>query len=134
MIQVIIQPGSIQVTGHAGAGPPGHDLVCAAVSTLVQTFVRSAEQLTDAQLHSDIAPGRAFVRYEGSPQVQLLADSFLLMCSVFLRSTQRRLRPPSRFGILRAETKRRDSYDPICHRRRHPDAAREEALHPKAVG
>ncbi len=39
------------------------------VSTLVQTFVRSAEQLTDTQLHSDIAPGRAFVRYEGSPQV-----------------------------------------------------------------
>ena len=47
MIQVIIRQGSIQVTGHAGAGPPGHDLVCAAVSTLVQTFVRSAEELTD---------------------------------------------------------------------------------------
>lgn len=78
MIQVIIQPGSIQVTGHAGAGPPGHDLVCAAVSTLVQTFVRSAEQLTDVQLHSDIAPGRAFVRYEESPQVNLLADSFFV--------------------------------------------------------
>ncbi len=78
MIQVIIRQGSIQVTGHAGAGPPGHDLVCAAVSTLVQTFVRSAEQLTDTQLHSDIAPGRAFVRYEGSPQVQLLADSFFV--------------------------------------------------------
>lgn len=78
MIQVIIQPGSIQVTGHAGAGPPGHDLVCAAVSTLVQTFVRSAEQLTDTPLHSDIAPGRAFVRYEGSPQAQLLADSFFV--------------------------------------------------------
>ena len=78
MIQVIIQPGSIQVTGHAGAGPPGHDLVCAAVSTLVQTFVRSAEELTDVQLHSDIAPGGAFVRYEGSPQVQLLTDSFFV--------------------------------------------------------
>ena len=78
MIQVIIQQGSIQVTGHAGAGPPGHDLVCAAVSTLVQTFVRSAEELTDTQLYSDIAPGGAFVRYEGSPQVQLLADSFFV--------------------------------------------------------
>lgn len=78
MIQVIIRQGSIQVTGHAGAGPPGHDLVCAAVSTLVQTFVRSAEELTDVPLHSDIAPGGAFVRYEGSPQVQLLADSFFV--------------------------------------------------------
>ena len=78
MIQVIIRQGSIQVTGHAGAGPPGHDLVCAAVSTLVQTFVQSAEELTDTQLHSDIAPGGAFVRYEGSPQVQLLTDSFFV--------------------------------------------------------
>ena len=78
MIQVIIRQGSIQVTGHAGAGPPGHDLVCAAVSTLVQTFVQSTEELTDTQLHSDIAPGGAFVRYEGSPQVQLLADSFFV--------------------------------------------------------
>ena len=78
MIQVIIRQGSIQVTGHAGAGPPGHDLVCAAVSTLVQTFVRSAEELTDVQVHSDMAPGGAFVRYEGSPQVQLLTDSFFV--------------------------------------------------------
>ena len=78
MIQVIIQPGSIQVTGHAGAGPPGHDLVCAAVSTLVQTFVRSAEQLTDAPLHSDIAPGGAFVRYEG--RCNCWPIPFLLAC------------------------------------------------------
>ncbi|MEI3111701.1 MAG: hypothetical protein V8S71_07835 [Oscillospiraceae bacterium] len=48
------------------------------VSTLVQTFVRSAEELTDVPLHSDIAPGGAFVRYEGSPQVQLLTDSFFV--------------------------------------------------------
>ena len=39
------------------------------VSTLVQTFVRSAEELTVVPLHSDIAPGGAFVRYEESPQV-----------------------------------------------------------------
>lgn len=78
MIQVIIRQGSIQVTGHAGAGPPGHDLVCAAVSALVQTFVRSAEELTDTTLNGDIAPGEAFVRYEESPQVNLLADSFFV--------------------------------------------------------
>lgn len=78
MIHIVICPDIICITGHAGAGPPGHDLVCAAVSTLVQTFVQSAEQLTDTQLHSDIAPGGAFVRYEGSPQMQLLADSFFV--------------------------------------------------------
>lgn len=78
MIHIVICPDIICITGHAGAGPPGHDLVCAAVSTLVQTFVRSAEELTDTPLHSDIAPGGAFVRYEESPQVNLLADSFFV--------------------------------------------------------
>ena len=76
MIQVIIQPGSIQVTGHAAKDRPAMTWSVRRVSTLVQTFVRSAEELTDVPLHSDIAPGRAFVRYEGSPQAQLLADSF----------------------------------------------------------
>lgn len=69
MIHIVVCLDIICITGHAGAGPPDHDLVCAAVSMLVQTFVRSAEELTDVPLHSDIAPGRAFVRYEGSPQV-----------------------------------------------------------------
>ena len=78
MIQVIIQLGSIQVAGHAGAGPPGQDPVCAAVSALLQTFVRSAQELTDTTLNGDIAPGGAFVRYEESPQVNLLADSFFV--------------------------------------------------------
>ena len=78
MIHIVICPDIICITGHAGAGSPGHDLVCAAVSTLVQTFVRSAQELTDTTLNGDIAPGGAFVRYEGSPQVQLLADSFFV--------------------------------------------------------
>ena len=78
MIHIVVCPDIICITGHAGEGSPDHDLVCAAVSTLVQTFVRSAEELTDVPLHSDIAPGGAFVRYEGSPQVQLLADSFFV--------------------------------------------------------
>ena len=69
MIHIVVCPDIICITGHAGEGSPDHDLVCAAVSTLVQTFVRSAEELTDTQLHSDIAPGGAVVRYEESPQV-----------------------------------------------------------------
>lgn len=78
MIHIVVCSDIICVTGHAGAGSPGHDLVCAAVSTLVQTFVRSAQELTDTTLNGDIAPGGAFVRYEESPQVNLLADSFFV--------------------------------------------------------
>ena len=69
MIHIVICPDIICITGHAGAGRPTMTWSVRRVSTLVQTFVRSAEQLTDTQLHSDIAPGGAFVRYEGSPQV-----------------------------------------------------------------
>lgn len=76
MIHIVVCSDIICVTGHAGAGPPGQDPVCAAVSALLQTFVRSAQELTDTTLNGDIAPGGAFVRYEESPQVNLLADSF----------------------------------------------------------
>lgn len=78
MIHIVVCSGMICVTGHAGAGPPGLDPVCAAVSALLQTFVLSAQELTDVTLYSDIAPGRAIVRYEESPQVKLLADSFFV--------------------------------------------------------
>lgn len=67
MIHIVVCSDIICVTGHAGAGPPGQDPVCAAVSALLQTFVRSAQELTDTTLDGDIAPGGAFVRYEESP-------------------------------------------------------------------
>ncbi|MDR3301200.1 MAG: ribosomal-processing cysteine protease Prp [Spirochaetaceae bacterium] len=35
---------SCRVVGHAGAGAPGGDIVCAAVSVLVRTFVRVVSQ------------------------------------------------------------------------------------------
>lgn len=34
----------IRVSGHAGAGPHGHDLVCAAVSALTQSLEINAER------------------------------------------------------------------------------------------
>ena len=34
----------IRVSGHAGAGPHGYDLVCAAVSALTQSLELNAEQ------------------------------------------------------------------------------------------
>lgn len=79
MIEVRFRPTEIRVTGHAGAGPPGHDLVCAAVSTLVETLVSSLEELTYDKVKSDIQPGRAVVEYRNlSPQGQWLVDSFFV--------------------------------------------------------
>jgi len=36
---------TVKVTGHAFAGEPGKDLVCAAVSTLAQTLANSVEEI-----------------------------------------------------------------------------------------
>ncbi len=79
MILIIIYPDRFTVTGHAGHDPPAHDIVCAGVSTLVQTFVASMEALTDAKVNSNLSSGRATVKY-GNPseRVKLLADSFLI--------------------------------------------------------
>lgn len=46
MIEVKRHSGGISFHGHAGYAPIGQDIVCAAVSTLVQTFLASVEELT----------------------------------------------------------------------------------------
>lgn len=46
MILITNQKGRITINGHAGYAPHGQDIVCAAVSALVQTFVASVEELT----------------------------------------------------------------------------------------
>ena len=64
MITINVNPGLLTITGHAGAGPPGHDIVCAAVSVLLQTLVASIEELTDDEIEYDINPGNARLEYE----------------------------------------------------------------------
>ena len=49
--------------GHAGYGPPGQDIVCAAVSTLVQGAVLALDMLVGDGLSVDAeTPGRVQVR------------------------------------------------------------------------
>ena len=54
----------VEVSGHANAAPRGKDLVCAAVSTLVQTFAGWAEeQGKKGKLETDVRmeEGRAVI-------------------------------------------------------------------------
>lgn len=50
MITINHQKGRITIDGHAGFAPIGQDIVCAAVSALVQTFIVSVEELTADEL------------------------------------------------------------------------------------
>lgn len=74
---------SAKLTGHAGSGEYGFDIVCASVSTLAINFVNALEALTvctpDLQL-DDIAGGymEITVPQDSSGDVQLLFEAFLL--------------------------------------------------------
>ena len=46
------------VEGHAGYGPRGQDIVCAAVSALAQTAVLALERLAGVEPQADIREGR----------------------------------------------------------------------------
>ncbi len=40
---------SLEISGHGGRGPKGSDILCAAVSTLGQTYVFSAARIEDVE-------------------------------------------------------------------------------------
>lgn len=63
MIEVSVREGEIKVSGHARYSAPGYDVVCAGVTALVQTFVRSVENLTEDKIEYELSPGRAEIRY-----------------------------------------------------------------------
>ena len=79
LIAISVHPGRITVSGHAGYADPGKDIVCAAVSALLQTLERSLESLTDDVIDCQIAPGSAQILFDGlSDRGRVLIDSFYI--------------------------------------------------------
>lgn len=79
MIEVSVRKDRIMVSGHAGYGPSGYDIVCAGVTALTQSLVRSIEYLTDDKIEYEISPGKADIYYGNlSEQSKILVDSFFI--------------------------------------------------------
>lgn len=79
MITIKHSDGCISVEGHAEYAPIGEDIVCAAVSTLIQVFVASVEELTNDTIRAELGAGKAFIQYKNlSEHAQLLLDSFFV--------------------------------------------------------
>lgn len=57
LIEVMVRDDGIRISGHAGYAESGKDIVCSAVSVLVQTLVKSIDDLTDDRLAREIGPG-----------------------------------------------------------------------------
>jgi uncharacterized protein YsxB (DUF464 family) len=66
MMDVRINPDKLTViaTGHANAprNEDGRDLVCCAVSTLMQTLIYSCQELRGVLVNHDVKPGDLFVQ------------------------------------------------------------------------
>lgn len=70
---------SIEITGHAGYAPHGQDIVCAGVSTLVQTLVQSIDELTNDAIEYYMVAGKVIITHGNlSATAQSLVDSFFV--------------------------------------------------------
>ena len=79
MIEVKVRKDHIEVLGHAGHAPPGQDIVCAGVSSLVQTLLVSIDSLAEDKIKYEISPGRADIYYGNlSEKSRTLVDSFFI--------------------------------------------------------
>lgn len=79
MIKVKHRENKIVISGHAGYAPIGQDIVCAAFSAILQTFVASAEELTNDEIKAQMAAGKTVIEYGNlSEQGQLLLSSFFI--------------------------------------------------------
>ena len=79
VIEIFIRDTGITITGHSGFAPPGQDIICAAVSTLVQTLICSIEKLTIDKIEYSLQSGNAEIRFGNlSDAARLLVDSFFV--------------------------------------------------------
>ena len=79
MIAVSVRKDKIQISGHANYAEEGKDIVCAGVTALTQTLVKSIEDFTEDKIEYDISPGRADIKYRNlSEKAKTLVDSFFI--------------------------------------------------------
>ena len=79
MIVIKKAAGSVSITGHANYAPHGQDIVCAAISTLVQTLIQSVEDLCTDTISYHLQPGSVEIKHGNlTKDAQLLLDSFFI--------------------------------------------------------
>lgn len=79
MIEVSVHEGEIKISGHANYAVFGSDIVCAGVTALAQTLIKSIKDLTDNKIEYEISPGRVDIKYGNlSEKSKTLVDSFFI--------------------------------------------------------
>lgn len=79
MITITRHKESLYIRGHAGYAEYGKDIVCAAISALLQTFIASVEELTEDEIKYSVQSGDAVIEHK-----ELTAKANLLLVSFFI--------------------------------------------------
>jgi uncharacterized protein YsxB (DUF464 family) len=81
LIAITYNKNSVSIKGHAGYAPIGQDIVCAGISTLVQTLIQSVEDLCTDEISYHLQPGSVEIKHGNlTKDAQLLLDSFFIGC------------------------------------------------------
>lgn len=85
MIKIKIEETSehirIEVKGHANYNVVGQDIVCSAISALLQTLCYSLEELTNDKVNISLESGNSFVSiYKPHCKSRILVGSFFIGC------------------------------------------------------
>lgn len=79
LIEASVRRGGITVKGHANYAVSGSDIVCAGVTALALTLIKSIKDLTDDKIEYEISPGRVDIKYGNlSEKSKTLVDSFFI--------------------------------------------------------
>lgn len=79
MIEIHRHDNGITIIGHANYAPMGEDIVCAGVSTLVQTLIQSIEDMTKDKIEYSMQSGLVEIKHGIlSERAQVLFDSFFI--------------------------------------------------------
>lgn len=79
LIEASVRRDGITVKGHANYAVSGSDIVCAGVTALAQTLIKSIKDLTDDKIEYEVSPGRVDIKYGNlSEKSKTLVDSFFI--------------------------------------------------------
>ena len=79
LIEASVRRDGITVKGHANYAASGLDIVCAGVTALAQTLIKSIKDLTDDKIEYEISPGMVDIKYgDLSEKSRTLVDSFFI--------------------------------------------------------
>lgn len=79
MIAVSVREDGIHIVGHANYAEYGKDIVCAGVTALMRTLVKSIEDLTEDEIEYEISSGKVDIHYRDlSEKSKTLVDSFFV--------------------------------------------------------